>query len=212
MGGVTRRFPDLNFAFLEGGVSWASQLYNDLFEHWERRNVDFMRENLDPSKLDVALIAEKAAQYGGDILTPEKVGKQPQRHRMGGVIDGELEIDEFKACEIDKKEDIADLFVKPFYFGCEADDRMNAVAFDRRLNHLDVQLKAMFGSDIGHWDVTDMTSCVPHAYEMVENGLMDEDNFRDFMFTNPVSFFTHQNPNFFDGTKVEADVKAMLNG
>jgi predicted TIM-barrel fold metal-dependent hydrolase len=212
LGVVTRRFPGLNFAFLEGGVGWASQLYNDLFEHWEKRNVDFMRENLDPSKLDVALIAEMAAQYGGDILTPDKVGQQPQRHRMGGVIAGELEIDEFKACEISKEEDIADLFVKPFYFGCEADDRMNAVAFDRRLNHLEVQLKAMFGSDIGHWDVTDMTGCVPHAYEMVESGLMNEDSFRDFMFTNPVSFFTDQNPNFFDGTVVEADVKAMLNG
>ena len=24
MGGVTRRFPELNFAFLEGGVGWAA--------------------------------------------------------------------------------------------------------------------------------------------------------------------------------------------
>src|SRR3989475_627783 len=29
-GGVTRRFPDLNFAFLEGGVGWACMLYADL--------------------------------------------------------------------------------------------------------------------------------------------------------------------------------------
>ena len=35
MDGVTRRFPGLNFAFLEGGVGWAAQLYNDIFEHWE---------------------------------------------------------------------------------------------------------------------------------------------------------------------------------
>ena len=37
LGGVTRRFPDLNFAFLEGGVGWAAQLFADLIEHWERR-------------------------------------------------------------------------------------------------------------------------------------------------------------------------------
>jgi predicted TIM-barrel fold metal-dependent hydrolase len=38
LGGVTRRFPQLNFGFLEGGVGWAAQLFGDLIEHWERRN------------------------------------------------------------------------------------------------------------------------------------------------------------------------------
>ncbi|HEU5193421.1 MAG TPA: amidohydrolase family protein, partial [Methylomirabilota bacterium] len=37
-GGVTRRFPGLNFAFLEGGVGWACGLYADLIGHWEKRN------------------------------------------------------------------------------------------------------------------------------------------------------------------------------
>src|SRR5882757_11139236 len=37
LGGVTRRFPELRFAFLEGGVGWASQLFGDVIEHWERR-------------------------------------------------------------------------------------------------------------------------------------------------------------------------------
>ena len=40
MGGVTRRFPQLNFAFLEGGVGWAVSLYADLLAHWQRRNGD----------------------------------------------------------------------------------------------------------------------------------------------------------------------------
>ena len=80
---------------------------------------------------------------------------------------------------------------------------LNAVAFDKRLNHFDVELKAMFGSDIGHWDVPDMTTCVPDAYQMVENGLMNEENFRDFMLTNPAEFFTSQNPDFFKGTTLE---------
>ena len=80
---------------------------------------------------------------------------------------------------------------------------MNAVAFDKRLNHFDVNLKAMFGSDIGHWDVPDMTRCIPNAYEMVESGLMSEDNFRDFMLTNPAGFFASQNPEFFKGTVLE---------
>jgi predicted TIM-barrel fold metal-dependent hydrolase len=32
-GGVTRRFPDLRFGFLEGGVAWATALYSRLVEH-----------------------------------------------------------------------------------------------------------------------------------------------------------------------------------
>ena len=38
LGGVTRRFPSLRFAFLEGGVGWACMLYSDLIGHWKKRN------------------------------------------------------------------------------------------------------------------------------------------------------------------------------
>jgi hypothetical protein len=156
------------------------------------------------------LLGELAAKYGGDILTPEKVRAQPKGNRMGGVVDGELEIDEFKALEIEKEADIAELFAKPFYFGCESDDRLTAIAFDARLNHEGVKLKAMFGSDIGHWDVTDMNECVPDAYSLVEKGLINEDDFRAFMFENPMSFFTDANPDFFKGTTVEDAVAKEL--
>ncbi|MEE2761091.1 MAG: amidohydrolase family protein [Pseudomonadota bacterium] len=210
MGGVTRRFPGLNFAFLEGGVGFATQLYNDLFEHWEKRNVKKLRHDLDPATLDLDLLEEMAAKYGGDILTPEAVRAQPRGNRMGGVVDGELEIDEFRALEIEKGSDIAELFAKPFYFGCEADDRLTAIAFDTRLNHEGAKLKAMFGSDIGHWDVTDMNDCVPDAYSLVEKGLLNEDEFRAFVFENPMSFFTDANPDFFKGTVVEEPVAKEL--
>src|SRR5438477_12298265 len=39
-GGVTRRFPELNFAFLVGGAGWACTLYADLFWHWVQRRLD----------------------------------------------------------------------------------------------------------------------------------------------------------------------------
>jgi len=38
LGGVTRRFPDLKFGFLEGGVAWGCSLYADLLGHWSKRN------------------------------------------------------------------------------------------------------------------------------------------------------------------------------
>ena len=46
LGGVTRRFPSMNFAFLEGGVAWAAALYSDIVGHWEKRNLAALRSNL----------------------------------------------------------------------------------------------------------------------------------------------------------------------
>ena len=67
----------------------------------------------------------------------------------------------------------------------------------------------MFGSDIAHWDVPDMADVLLEAQELVEHGLIDEADFRDFVFTNPVRFFTDVNPGFFDGTVVADAVRAM---
>src|SRR5215475_15532492 len=50
-GGVTRRFPELNFGFLEGGVGWACSLYADLIGHWEKRHREAL-ENTNPARLD----------------------------------------------------------------------------------------------------------------------------------------------------------------
>jgi hypothetical protein len=56
---------------------------------------------------------------------------------------------------------------------------------------------AMFSSDIGHFDVPDMTEVVPEAYAMVEDGLASAADFRDFTFANVVRLFGRQNPRFF---------------
>jgi hypothetical protein len=212
MGGVTRRFPELNFAFLEGGVGWAVQLYNDLFEHWEKRNYEFMIENLDPAKLDTDLIREMAEKYGDGIITADALLVERKTSQMGGDVGSDIELDEFRRCEITKKEDIRELFVEPFYFGCEADDAMNAIAFNTKINHYGARLKAFFGSDIGHWDVEDIRHCVPDAYKNVEKELFTDQDFEDFMFTHPVGLYTRQNPEFFKGTIVEDQVDQLLAG
>jgi hypothetical protein len=46
---------------------------------------------------------------------------------------------------ITRKEDWVDLYAKPYYFGCEADDPMNATAFGRN-NPFGATLNAIFGS------------------------------------------------------------------
>ena len=109
-----------------------------------------------------------------------------------------------------EKTDLRDLFANNFYFGCEADDRMTAWAFNRKHNPMNARLHALFGSDIGHFDVSDMSRVVPEAYELVEDDLIGDDDFRDFMFANPVPFWGKANPEFFKGTVVEKEAEAIL--
>src|SRR6266436_8716219 len=68
LGGVPKRFPALKFAFLEGGVGWASMLYNSLVERWEKRNGKEILRSLDPARVDRQQMAALFREYGGNIL------------------------------------------------------------------------------------------------------------------------------------------------
>ena len=97
-----------------------------------------------------------------------------------------------------------------FYFGCEADDPINAMAFDAKKLPFEARLNAIFSSDMGHWDVPDMTEITEEAYEMVEHGLISEADFSDFVFANPAHLWAGMNPDFFKGTRVEGAVRELL--
>jgi predicted TIM-barrel fold metal-dependent hydrolase len=209
MGGVTRRFPELNFGLLEGGVGWGCQLFNDLVEHWEKRNKDALLKNLDPRKLDQALAEAMFAKYGNERMTPARIRTGSPFRQVDMDFD-EAELDEFAACAIEKAEDIEGLFAKPFYFGCEADDAMVPVAFDKSLHHFGATFNAIFSSDVGHWDVVDILKVLPEAYKFVETGRLDNDQFRAFTFEHAVRLFGEGNPAFFKGTAVEAEAAAVL--
>jgi predicted TIM-barrel fold metal-dependent hydrolase len=207
-GGVTRRFPDLNFAFLEGGVGWACMLYADLIGHWEKRNRQAL-DNTNPYVLDQAALLDFAQKYGVETLV-EAVRRGEGLDDNGNGTGGVEDLDDYSRCQIARKEDIRDLYVPRFYFGCEADDPINAWAFDRRANPMGARLNALFSSDIGHFDVPDMTEVLPEAYELVEHGLLTDDDFRDFMFANAVRFWGEVNPDFFKGTVVEKQAADVL--
>lgn len=210
-GGVTRRFPQLRCAFLEGGVGWASVLYNDLVGHWEKHNVNFL-EHFDPANLDEKLMYDLFAQYGGPRFAEKLANKGDRSHLLWGAYEEKKEnhLDEFAPCRIERKEDVRDLFVPHFYFGCEGDDRITASAFDTKHHAMGVRLNAIYGSDLGHWDLPDMREAAAEAYEAVEKGLMNDEDFRRFVFVNPVQFVTSANPHFFKGTVVEQAVATLL--
>ena len=210
LGGVTRRFPGLNFAFLEGGVGWASMLYADLIGHWEKRNRRAI-ESTNPSKLDVGKLHELARKYGSPALAEAVGRREGLEGDSNSTLTGGIEnLDDYFRCQITRKEDIRDLFVPRFYFGCEADDPTNAWAFNRQASPMRARLNALFSSDIGHFDVPDMTEVVPEAYELVEHGLITDDDFQDFMFSNAVRFWGEVNPDFFKGTIVEKQAQEVL--
>ena len=58
--------------------------------------------------------------------------------------------------------------------------------------------------------VPDMREVLPEAHELVDDGVISEADFRDFVFTYPVEFWAGMNPDFFKGTTVEKAVSTEL--
>ena len=211
-GGITRRYPDLNFGFLEGGVGFAVLLFADLINHWEIRNGEALSYT-DPANLDVSYLEELVAQYGGEeMLSAVKLGRGVSTRNGTTTTGGINQLDDYAACEIKSEADFKELFVDRFYFGCEADDANNALAFNTKHNPLNAEIKTLFGSDIGHFDVQDMLGVLPEAYELVEDEKISEQDFRHFVCDNPIRFWGETNPNFFDGTWVESTARNVLAG
>lgn len=206
MGGVTRRFPDLNFAFLEGGVGWACSLLSDMVSHWDKRNAEAI-ETLNPNRLNLDDMRQLITDYCPDryhdrvddmVAFFARPQHAPASH------------DDWRLCEIGERDDIKELFVDRFYFGCEADDPINSLAFKEDLSPFGAELRAVFGSDIGHWDVESIADVVEEAYELVEDGLVNREQFRRLTFENSVKLHAGGNPGFFRGTTCEAAAAAVL--
>ena len=113
--------------------------------HWEKRNLDALAV-VDPARLDRKRAEELLLEYGGKRFEG-RVWEQPRCFPVEAdpPRPGES-LDDFAPMQIRRKEDLGELFSR-FYFGCEADDRMNAVAFqtrDQPLRHAaqrDLQLR-----------------------------------------------------------------------
>jgi hypothetical protein len=80
------------------------------------------------------------------------------------------------------------------------------MAFNPRGIPFGAKLKPLYGSDIGHWDVSDMSKIAEETYELVEHGVIDEGSLRAFLFDNAVAFWTANNRDFFKGTALESEV------
>ncbi len=194
LGGVTARFPDQPFAFLEAGVAWAASMLADLVEHWERRSPAGLQAT-DPAELDVGLLEQLFRRYRLDTA-----GLHRLRQAGGPPPD---ERDEWRLARVSTAEDVAVRLAGNCYFGCEADDRTVAFAFSPALP-FGTRLKAVLSSDLGHWDTEDIGAVLDHAWDHVREGLLSADQFKEFVFGNPARLYLRANPHFFDGTPVAA--------
>ena len=210
LGGLVRRYPSLNFGFMEGGVSWACQMCADMIEHWEKRR----RAGLQyPDATSVAEMHQLIGRYGdqrlkanADAIMNSLDAFRPECS-LEELARPEHVSDDFEAAGINSKEDVRAVFSGNFYFGCEADDRATMWAFDPRMG---VRLRPVFSSDFTHFDVPDFREVIPEAFEMVEKGFVTAQDFREFTFTNAARLHTRNNPEFFKGTVVEQAVASEL--
>ena len=215
LGGVTERFPGLTFGFLEGGVGWGYNLYTDLQGHWKKRNKAYMHRHLKPENIDRQELRRLLEKNSVGTRFHDKIDEIVDRNLYAlspnlsqeALTARDIDSDEFANVNIGGQEDFHRLVLRTFYFGCEADDPVTAWAFDSRG---EAPLKAMLGSDISHFDVTDPAEVLPEAWEMVDRGLITEDDFRAFTFGNVAELHTRMNPDFFRGTAVESDIAAEL--
>ncbi len=204
MAGVTRRFPDLQFGFMECGVAWASTLIADVVEHWEKRNLDALRD-LDPDAIDVDLLESLFREHAPGLLDGlEQPRADLVRLHARGVPPEER--DDWRFLDVTKPSELVDLFSPRMFFGCEADDRTLAFAFSPA-NPGGVHTRPVFSSDIAHWDVTDMSTVVAESWGLVEKSLITEENYRSLVFDNPVALFGSE---FFAGSVVERAVSGAV--
>jgi predicted TIM-barrel fold metal-dependent hydrolase len=203
LGGVTARFPDLRLALLEGGAAVGVQTYVSLVGNWLKRGgaaiAALNPENMDKDRLMELLVESDPglARYSAEQLSGGSGGMTRVR-------------DDYVAAELTSVEDIRDRFCTNFYWGCEADDPLVGVAFDRRVTPLGALVPAFFASDLGHWDVPEFDEPLEEAVELAERGIVDGDQLRDFLFANPVEFYASLDPEFFTGTVIEREAAAAL--
>ena len=168
-------------------------------------------QNYNPERLDIGLIKDLFTKYGETSQTG-LIDQLDQFLHAVGIRDTSeyFEGDEFRESGVNSIEEIRDIFCSRYFFGCEADDPMNALATRCKTLLDGAEMNAMFASDIGHWDVTDMNSVLPEAWELVEEGLLDTEEFSAFVFGNVVEFYGRVNPGVFAGTTVEDQASVHL--
>lgn len=209
-GGVTKRFPQLRVGLLEGGADWGARVYTHLVDRWEKRSLAGLA-HYDPAATDRAQLTSLFERYGASLTKGRSIeGEDLIRDTLGSRYTSDArqprpeELEDFGRAGIRGPEDIKRQWVDSFFFGSESDDRTIATAFNDKSNPLGVKVNAIYSSDVGHWDVPDLTDALAQAHSLVDEGVISEADFKAYVFSNPYKLYTEANADFFKGTAVEA--------
>jgi len=206
-GGVTRRFPQLRVALLEGGAAWGADVFTHLVDRFEKRGGGRVQQ-YNPKHLNQETYYELFQHYGQDLTRGRNFSREEVLQNLGALADPSRspkddELDDFALAGIESVQDIQERWVKSFYFGNEADDRTVVNAFNTKATPLNTQVNVLYSSDAGHWDVPDTERMLSDTWELVEEGAITEANFRHMVSDKPLEFYSTNNPDFFKGTAVE---------
>jgi predicted TIM-barrel fold metal-dependent hydrolase len=200
LGGVLTRFPALRIGLLEGGVAVGVRVYGDLVSRFEKRAGTGLGR-LNPARIDAAEVRRLAERHAPGLL------KYRPEQLVPGVSAADGQVDDFAASGVTSAKDIADIFSRGLFWGCEGDDPLVGLAYDERVIPLGARLRPMMGSDLGHWDVPSFTMPLVEAYELVEEGVLTAAQFEEFTCVNAARYYGQA---CFAGTAVEADAARAL--
>jgi predicted TIM-barrel fold metal-dependent hydrolase len=200
LGGVLSRFPALRIGLLEGGVAVGVRVYGELVSRFEKRAGAGLGR-LNPARIDAAEVRRLAATHSPGLL------KYRPEQLVPGVSAADGQVDDFAAAGVTSAKDIADVFSRSLFWGCEGDDPLVGLAYDERVIPLGARLRPMMGSDLGHWDVPSFTLPLVEAYELVEDGILTPAQFEEFTCANAALYY---GAGCFAGTAVEADATRIL--
>jgi hypothetical protein len=202
---VLQRFPQLRVTLLEGGVVNGVRLLVDLVGRWHKRGRAGMA-HLHPANLDLGALGELLSAYHSPSapFPPEQVLGDADWSLAESAPDDFASIGEDGATEICR------VFATNLFWGCEADDPLVGLAFDERLTPGRTRVPAVMGSDVGHWDVTHFDSPLAETWELVERGILDADQLRDFTFSNAVRLYGAPSGQFFRDTAVESETASAF--
>ena len=148
LGGVTRRFPELRLRVPRRRRRLGLPALRRPDRAIGNSAAPGAGAHVDPRNLDRALLLSLVEKYGYERIAAalRERGGRPDPRRRRHLTGGVAELDDYSACKITRKEDWRDLYVKPFYFGCEADDRIERLGLQpqgqpvRRQAQCDLQL------------------------------------------------------------------------
>src|SRR4029077_19056100 len=85
-------------------------------------------------------------------------------------------------------------------------DRGFSAALGPPGNPWPARLQPIFSSDIGHWDVPDISAVLLESHRLVDKGILTDADYRDFVFTYPAQLHLKANPDFFANTSIATSI------